>query len=268
MSLQVAVNFRVLDETDDWVVVDKPAPLIVHPANKKPEPTLLGGLEQLLAYEIQNGACLSIITRLDRETSGLVMVAKNKAAARELGWIFERRQAKKQYLAIVRGWPVQEQWHCNEPIIRAGDLGHSAIWVRQVVNEKGRDCVTSFLVERRFERGGEKFSLVRCFPETGRMHQIRVHLAHSGFPILGDKLYSGDGSEYLEWMAVGWHAGLEKKLLLSRHALHAAYLEIPWAGASAAWEAEIPLEMAEFSAGQEISLAPDLVIWSRHDYEW
>ena len=105
MSLQVVVNFRVIDESDDWIVVDKPAPLIVHPANRKPEPTLLGGLEQLLAYEIRNGASLGIVTRLDRETSGIVLVSKHTDAARELGWIFERRQAKKEYLAIVHGWP-------------------------------------------------------------------------------------------------------------------------------------------------------------------
>ena len=96
MSLQVAVNFRVIDESADWIVVDKPAPLIVHPANRKPEPTLLGGLERLLAYEIENGATLGIVTRLDRDTSGLVLVAKNKAAARELGRIFENRQARKE----------------------------------------------------------------------------------------------------------------------------------------------------------------------------
>jgi 23S rRNA pseudouridine1911/1915/1917 synthase len=130
MSLQVVVNFRVIDESDDWIVVDKPAPLIVHPANRKPEPTLLGGLEQLLAYEIQNGANLGIVTRLDRETSGLVLVAKHTAAARELGWIFERRQALKEYLAIVVGWPPVDCWENHQAIIRAGELGDSAIWGR------------------------------------------------------------------------------------------------------------------------------------------
>ncbi|NQX01875.1 RNA pseudouridine synthase, partial [bacterium] len=214
MSLQVVVNFRVIDESDDWIVVDKPAPLIVHPANCKPEPTLLGGLEQLLAYEIRNGGSLGIVTRLDRETSGLVLVSKHLAAARELGWIFERRQAKKEYLAIVHGWPAADAWESAAPIIRAGELGPSAIWVRQVVSPLGRDCRTRFVVERRFENGGGKFSRIRCFPETGRMHQIRVHLAACGLPILGDKLYSGDGAEYLEWMETGWTPELQRRLLL------------------------------------------------------
>lgn len=265
MSLQVVVNFRVIDECDDWIVVDKPAPLIVHPANNKPEPTLLGGLEKLLAYDIENGACLGIVTRLDRETSGIVLVAKNTRAARELGWIFERREAVKEYLAIVTGWPEQEEWQCAEPIIRAGELGPSDIWVRQVTNPLGRECATRFRVARRFERAGGNFSLVRCFPETGRMHQIRVHLAAGGFPIVGDKLYTGNGDEYLEWMADGWTPALQERLFLPRHALHAACLEVSWEGKTVRWEAGLPRDMLDFSEGREISVTPDVVIWSRHD---
>ena len=265
MSLQVVVNFRVIDESADWIVVDKPAPLIVHPANNKPEPTLLGGLEQLLAYEIRNGACLGIVTRLDRETSGVVLVAKHTAAARELGGIFERREAKKEYLAIVCGWPEEDSWECDQSIIRAGDLGPSEIWVRQVISPLGRDCLTSFQVERRFERGGRKFAQLRCFPETGRMHQIRVHLACSGFPIIGDKLYSGDGAEYLEWMAKGWTQELQERLILPRHALHAVALEIPWREQWVRWEAALGKDLVEFVEGREIASTPDVVIWSRDD---
>ena len=265
MNLQVVVNFRVIDESDDWIVVDKPAPLIVHPANRKPEPTLLGGLEQLLAYEIQNGGSLGIVTRLDRETSGIVLVSKHTAAARELGWIFERRQAKKEYLAIVRSWPEMDNWECAVPIIRAGELMQSDIWVRQMVHPAGRECLTKFRVERRFSINNANFSQIRCFPETGRMHQIRVHLAASGFPILGDKLYSGDGSEYLEWMETGWTPELRRRLILPRHALHAGALKIPWEGKEMRWEAEMARDMREFSSGEQISLTPDVVIWNRHD---
>lgn len=265
MSLQVVVNFRVIAESDDWIVVDKPAPLIVHPANRKPEPTLLGGLEQLLAYEIQTGANLGIVTRLDRETSGVVLVAKHTQAAREFGGIFERREAKKDYLAIVHGWPAADSWACAEPIIRAGELGPSPIWVRQVADPRGRDCLTAFRVERRFMRGKGSFALIRCFPQTGRMHQIRVHLAFSGFPIVGDKLYSGTGAEYLEWMATGWTDALAQRLVLPRHALHAASLEVPWQGAPARWEAAMAADMLDFMDGRKSATSPDLVIWSRHD---
>ncbi|MGL5018507.1 MAG: RluA family pseudouridine synthase [Luteolibacter sp.] len=265
MSLQVVVSFQIIDESEDWIVVNKPAPLIVHPANNKPEPTLLGGLEQLLAYEIQNGSSLGIVTRLDRETSGVVLVSKNKSAARELGWIFERRQAKKQYLAIVHGWPESDAWDCAQPILRAGELGPAEIWVRQVVDPGGRQCLTRFQVEERFERDGRRFAKIRCSPETGRMHQIRVHLAASGFPIVGDKIYSGDGSEYLEWMATGWTFELQQRLLLPRHALHAASLEIVWNGDSVRWEAEMPGDLVGFEEGLEMRLMPEVVIWSRHD---
>jgi 23S rRNA pseudouridine1911/1915/1917 synthase len=265
MSLQVVVNFQVLDESADWIVVDKPAPLIVHPANRKPEPTLLGGIEKLLAYEMENGACPAIVNRLDRDTSGVVLVAKHTAAARELGMIFERREASKEYLAIVNGWPAADHWDCAEPILRAGEIGPSAIWVRQIVHPAGRDCRTRFQVERRFERGEGRFALVRCFPETGRMHQIRVHLAHGGHPVLGDKLYSGDGTEYTDWMAAGWTPELQRKLLLPRHALHAATLALPWNGQWISWQAELAADLRDFVELREVRETPGVVIWSRHD---
>lgn len=265
MSLQVVVNFEVIGESDDWIVVDKPAPLIVHPANRKPEPTLLGGVEHLLAYEMENGACPAIVNRLDRDTSGLVLVAKHTAAARELGMIFERREVSKEYLAIVIGWPEADAWECAEPIARAGEIGPSSIWVRQITHASGRGCMTRFQVERRFERGEGRFAVVRCFPETGRMHQIRVHLACGGHPIVGDKLYSGDGSEYIEWMAKGWTLELQEKLFLPRHALHAATLELPWRGEAVRWEARLAADLAEFVEGKAVTETPGVVIWSRHD---
>lgn len=264
MSLQVVVNFTVIDESDDWLVVDKPAPLIVHPANLKPEPTLLGGIERLLAYDIANGAKPAIVNRLDRDTSGLVLVAKHTAAARELGMAFDRREVEKEYLAVVHGWPELDEWTCDEPIARAGDFGSSTIWVRQIVHSEGKPCLTRFRVESRFSRAEGRFSLVRCFPETGRMHQIRVHLAHSGHPIVGDKIYSGDGSAYLKWMQTGWTPELQRELLLPRHALHASELRLPWSDGMKCWRAPLSMDLSEFVAGSAVSETPDVVIWSRH----
>lgn len=266
MSLQVVVDFKVVDESPDWLVVDKPAPLIVHPANRKPEPTLLGGVEMLLSYEMENGACPAIVTRLDRDTSGLVLIAKHTAAARELGMVFERREARKEYLAIVSGWPEADAWDCGMPILRAGELGPSPIWVKQIVHEAGRECSTRFQVERRFERKEGKFSLVRCFPKTGRMHQLRVHLAHSGHPIVGDKLYSSEsGEEYIEWMRTGWTPELAARLFLPRHALHAAVLEVPWGVGKVEWSTGVSEDLLEFIEGRELTATPGVVIWSRHD---
>ncbi len=266
MSLQVVVNFKVIDETDDWIVVDKPAPLIVHPANRRPEPTLLGGIQLLLAYEMANGATPGVVTRLDRETSGLVLVAKHAAAARLLGGVFMRREARKEYLAVVMGWPQAQAWVCDAPMLRAGDVGDSAIWVRQMVHPMGKNCRTRFEVIERFERRDGRFSLLRCFPETGRMHQIRVHLAHGGHPVAGDKLYSASGSEYLEWMAAGWTPDLARRLLLPRHALHAAVLAVPWAGRIVEWRADLAKDLRDFVAGKDVVGDAEVVIWRRHDY--
>lgn len=265
MSLQVVVNFKVIDESADWLVVDKPAPLIVHPANRKPEPTLLGGVEHLLAYEIENGDWPAIVNRLDRDTSGIVLIAKHRQAARELGMIFESRSVDKEYLAIVHGWPSENEWACDSPILRAGEIGPSSIWVRQSVHPDGRACRTRFEVEQRFERSEGKFALVRCFPETGRMHQLRVHLAHGAHPIVGDKLYCGDGAAYIEWMKTGWTPALAERLLLPRHALHAARLCLEHAGKSHEWQAELPQDLADFIAGKAAIETRDAIIWSRHD---
>jgi 23S rRNA pseudouridine1911/1915/1917 synthase len=265
MSLQVVARFSVIDESADWIVVDKPAPLIVHPANQKPEPTLLGGVEHLLAYEIENGACPAIVNRLDRDTSGLVIVAKHTAAARELGMIFERREVSKEYLAIVVGWPETDEWVCAQPILRAGEIGPSPIWVRQITHPAGKPCLTRFRVEQRITRDEGNFALVRCFPETGRMHQLRVHLAHAGHPIVGDKLYSDDGADYVAWMKTGWTGDLQQRLLLPRHALHAAALSLPWHGQQLEWKAPLPEDLTDFMAGRPYRETPGVVTWSRHD---
>ncbi len=263
-GLQVVLDFRVVDESDDWIIVDKPAPLIVHPTNRKPEPTLLGGLESLLAFEIETGRKPAVVNRLDRDTSGLVLVAKHRDAASELGKAFERREVEKEYVAVVAGWPDVEEWECREPIVRAGVVATSKIWVRQVVDPRGKPCATRFRVERRFERGGERFCVVRCFPETGRMHQIRVHLADGGHPIVGDKLYAGDGEEYIEWMAKGWTPALRERLHLPRQALHADRMALPWRGEWLDWRIGMPDDLDDFVAGREIKDTPNVVIWDRN----
>ena len=117
---EAILSFSVVDENDDFLVVDKPAPLIVHPSNGRIEPTLLGGIEQLLAFERANGQHPAIITRLDRETSGLVLVAKHTAAARELAMALQHRHAHKEYLALVHGWPEWSHTSNDRPIIRQG----------------------------------------------------------------------------------------------------------------------------------------------------
>lgn len=260
MRLEADVGFKIIEEGEDWIVVEKPAPLIVHPANRKPEPTLLGGVEELLSYELVNGGQLGIITRLDRETSGLVLIAKTKDAARYFGRLMEERKIEKEYLAIVIGSPAKDSWLCDESIVRAGDIGPSKIWVRQVVSRFGKECRTSFEVIRRFEREGLPYALIRCIPQSGRMHQIRVHLASCGCPIVGDKIYTGDGRMYLDWMEHGWKEDMRASLFTKRHLLHARHLKLPMHDREIEWHSQIPEEFHNFLSGEALIDADDILI--------
>jgi 23S rRNA pseudouridine1911/1915/1917 synthase len=242
-------EFTVLDETEDWLVVNKPAPLQIHPS--KPSDTgytLWDGVRQLLRYELATGGQVSIVNRLDRETSGAVLMAKNAPSARLFGKAMMRRQIHKTYAAIVHGWPEWENLRVEEPILRQGDVRESRIWVKQCVHEKGVPCCTEFRVERRWERG-HRFALVEAKPLTGRMHQIRVHLAHAGFPIVGDKIYGLDESCYLEFVETGWTEGLAQRLLLPRQALHSAVLEVDTPEVKQRWEAPMTKDLASFIEG-------------------
>ena len=226
-------NFEVLCETEDFIVVNKPAPLLVHPSVPGNPPTLLDGLKDLLAYDIANGARLSIINRLDRETSGIVIVAKNKTTAREFGIAMQQRQITKEYLALVHGTPQEKEFTVEAPILRAGDVGESKIWVKQIPHPDGKPSITKFeLIEKI-----EPFSLLKAIPKTGRMHQIRVHSLHVNLPIVGDKIYGVNESCYLKFIENGWTKELESELILPRQALHCHRMSLEGIGK---WEAPVP----------------------------
>ncbi len=225
--IAVQEKFSVVDEGDGWIMLNKGAPLIVHPANDRgDEPTLLGGVEGLLSYEIANGARLSIINRLDRETSGLVLMATNKSVARELGRSMERREIEKGYDAVVHGWPEWDEKLVDAPIIRKGEVEESRIYVKQIVHEAGKRCVTSVQVVRRMEVSGARMSLLKVAPQTGRMHQIRVHVAHVGHPLVGDKIYGGNDEIYLKFIETGIDEEMMRELRIPRHALHASMMAV------------------------------------------
>lgn len=238
-------EFAIIDENEDFLVVDKPPHLMVHPSVPGNPPTLLDGLQALCAYELVTGGQLSLINRLDRETSGLVLVAKHKSAARTMSKAMERREYEKAYLAIVWGWPEEDHFVVDGPILRKGDVEPCPVWVQQIVHPDGKACRTRFDVLKRFEKettAGGRFSLLRCHPETGRMHQIRVHAHAGGFPIIGDKLYGTDPQHYLDFIETGWTPALQTALLLNRQALHAA--ELRWRDWH--WQAPLPTDLASF----------------------
>ena len=252
LPLAANFNFTVLEETDDWLVVNKPAPLQIHPSKPADSGlTLWDGLRELLRYELVNGGQVSIINRLDRETSGVVLVAKTGEMARQLGKAMMRRQMRKTYEAIVHGWPDWEEILVEQPILRQGDIMLSEVWVKQMVHPDGAPCRTAFRTQGRFEKdipgqGRVKFSLVEAEPHTGRMHQIRVHLHHLGLPIVGDKLYGVDEACYLEFMETNWTPALEARLLLPRQALHSQLLEVNTPDISVRWVAPRTLDLQAF----------------------
>jgi 23S rRNA pseudouridine1911/1915/1917 synthase len=240
-------------------VVEKPPFLLVHPTKPSSARTLWGELKQLLAFEIANGGQVSIVNRLDRETSGLVLVAKNAAAARRFGLLMQEHRIAKEYLAIVWGWPEWETRSVEAPLARQGAHVSSPIWLKQMIHPKGAPARTDFRVEHRFTRDesipnlasriphpASRFAIIRAFPRTGRTHQIRVHLASLGHPIVGDKIYGPDERLYLEFIETGWTPNLERQLLLPRHALHSAALGIE---GGERWVSPLPPDLASFGAG-------------------
>ena len=229
----------VLCETQDYIVVDKPAPLLVHPSVPGNPTTLLDEIKSLLAYEIANGATLSIINRLDRETSGVVLIAKNKDTARRFGIAMQDRRITKEYLVIVKGRPKNKNFTVDAPIIRAGEIADSPIWVKQCVHPNGKDCITEFELIQ--EMGS--FSMLKAMPKTGRMHQIRVHANYVNLPIVGDKIYGGDESTYLDFINSGWTDDLKSKLILPRHALHCFRMQV---NNDEKWEAPTPKMFKNF----------------------
>lgn len=221
------VPVPIVAEAADWLLVDKPAGLLVHPTKPGGPVTLFDLLRELLAFELANGGQVSLVHRLDRATSGLLLVAKTAAAARHFGLAMMRGLGfHKEYLAIVHGWPEWGETVVDAPLLRAGSVGPSRVWLRQMVHPEGLPSRTRFRVERRFTRGrgGERFALLRAVLETGRLHQVRVHAASMGHPLVGDKLYGPDEGLYLEFIETGWTPALARVLLLPRHALHAATL--------------------------------------------
>lgn len=240
MPIAVEPDFCVLYEDDGVMAVDKAAPLLTHPTGEKNEPTLWHGVRELLAYELATGGQVSFINRLDRETSGITLIAKTAEAASELGKAMQARLLHKEYYAVVQGVPLWQSAVNAEPILRMEDVASTRVHVRQCCHPAGKTCRTEF---ERLEPGRRDCCLVRCIPHTGRMHQIRVHLAYLGHPLVGDKIYGGDETCYLDFMLHGWSPELAARLVLPRHALHACKLSFPWRGGTVTVESPLPQDL-------------------------
>jgi 23S rRNA pseudouridine1911/1915/1917 synthase len=260
------VEFEILGETDDFLAVDKPAGLLVHPTKPGGPRTLWDELRSLLGYEVAVGGQVSLVNRLDRETSGVLLVAKNSRAAREAGIALQQGRVQKEYVALVFGWPPWSEKIIDGPIVRRGEVACSDVWLERMVDSRGAPAVTRVRVDKRLSLStGRHFSVVRAWPESGRTHQIRVHLAHVGFPVLGDKIYARGSGHYLQFIERGWTREMEAALWLPRHALHSARLALELGTQKLEWSSPLPDDLIEFagrgaSAGgdwfTETSLAP------------
>ncbi|MBV8813394.1 MAG: RluA family pseudouridine synthase [Verrucomicrobia bacterium] len=242
---------RIRYENAAFLVFDKPAHQLVHPKKPDGSITLWHQLSDLLAYERANGGQVSVITRLDRETSGLVLVAKTRESARALHRLAKTRQLHKNYLTIASGWPDPDEFEVDQPLLRQGTVKPGRIWLKQAVHPSGYPSRTRFKVVQRFENTYGKFSLIDCEPLTGRTHQIRVHLSFAGHPIVGDKIYGPDETCYLEFIRTGWTIALAARLLLNRQALHAAFLEFTLGPDHFRFHSPLPEDLQEFRNQKE-----------------
>jgi len=240
---EIPLEFLLLD--DVMAAVNKPAGMVVHPAKGNWKGTLAGALKWHLERE---GAGLSslggptrpgIVHRLDRDTSGVIVVARSEDAHHRLAKQFERRTVEKTYLAITQGQPSFDRDEISAPI-GIHPYQREKMAVRRD-HATSRDAVTRYEVVERF-RGA---ALVRVAPKTGRTHQIRVHLAHIGCPVLCDMLYSG--RSVIEPALFGLPAGPP---LLTRQALHAASLAIdhPATGERLHLAAPLPADIEQMLA--------------------
>ena len=215
------IPLNVIYEDNDIIVINKPKGMVVHPANGNPDGTLVNAVMNLckdslsgIGGEIRPG----IVHRLDKDTSGAIIVAKNDKAHIALSEQLKNHEVKKTYIALVRGIIKENEATINMPIARS-----TKDRKKMDVDKDGKEAITHFKVLGRYKN---KYTLLQINIETGRTHQIRVHLSHIGYPIIGDEVYSNGKNE--------WN--------ISGQCLHAWKLEFkhPITGKEISLEAEIP----------------------------
>ena len=219
-----SIPLAIVYEDDDLIVVDKPAGMIVHPSAGHATGTLA---QAVLGHDpdlagVGGEQRPGIVHRLDKETSGLIVVAKNDRAHRELQRQFKSREVEKVYIALLDGAPPTERGRIETPIGRdPRERKRMAV----VKSEQGRASVTEYKVIERFPA----HTLIEAYPRTGRTHQIRVHCAFLGCPVAGDTIYGRRHST----------------ISVARHFLHAARLtlSLPSGGVRRAFDAPLPSEL-------------------------
>lgn len=205
----------IQSEDDDLIVVNKPGWVVCHPSKNGPWSSLVGAVREARGLER-----IHLVSRLDRETSGIVVLAKHHKIASRLQTAFSKRNTRKRYLALLKGHLTEAR--TTESNLEKDTESEVAVKQRVSFGGRGKSALTHF---RPLEYWGPH-TLVEVIPESGRKHQIRVHAAWLEHPVLGDKIYGGDPSCYLEFIENGWTDRLARELEYPRQALHAAELEV------------------------------------------
>ena len=216
-----AIGLNIVHEDAAILVIDKPAGLVVHPGSGNWSGTLMNALLHH-APQLQVLPRAGIVHRLDKETSGLLVVAKTLEAQTDLVRQLQARSVKRQYLAVVEGRLAQAEGRIEAPIGR-----HPTARVKMAVVSRGKPAVTHFQVLQRFAQ----HTLVTCQLETGRTHQIRVHMQSIGYPLVGDPTYGAKNAQRI----------------FKRQALHAEHLGLlhPHTRQAVTWQAPLPTDLRE-----------------------
>lgn len=229
----------IVHEDDRLLVISKPGDVVCHPSKAGPWSSLVGA-----AREYTGLPTVHLVFRLDRETSGIIVLAKDPKMASRLQKAVQDRRVIKRYRAITWG-EFREPVTVNQPL---GVDIHSPVFVKSAVVRAGdleaKEAVTHFAPEA----AAKGFSLVRADLETGRKHQIRAHLQWLGHSVVGDKIYGPDSRCYLDFIDRGWTPELAAKLLMERQALHCAEIGLEPAGLPFTFRAPLPADMRAFCA--------------------
>lgn len=184
------IPIEIVYEDNDIIVVNKPKGLVVHPANGNPDGTLVNAIMNICKDSLSGiggEKRPGIVHRLDKDTSGLLIVAKNDKAHLKMSEMIKDRKVKKIYIALVRGVVKENEATINMPIGR-----NKKDRKKMAVDKNGKEAVTHFKVLKRYD----KYTLLEIKIDTGRTHQIRVHMAEIGYPIVGDEVYSNGKNEF------------------------------------------------------------------------